>query len=236
MLFIEQCYRFLKPGGILAIVVPDGILTNSTSQYVRDWIEEHYRIISVVSLPQTAFAATGAGVKSSVMFLMKLSTEQTDRVISSKINLQDRLWEKPEYSKEIQRLENEKQRIITNQEGFDIMALPEEGENYISLQAASNDKAKKKIIEKTEAFKNWKAEVSVLFNEKINEVKDNLQDEYLASVGNEISNYDILMAIAEDIGYDATGRKTGKNELTTIAEELAEFINQVKNNKEPFFV
>lgn len=236
VLFIEQCHRFLKPGGILAIVVPDGILTNSTSQYVRDWIEEHYRIISVVSLPQTAFAATGAGVKSSVMFLMKLSTEQTDRVISSKINLQDKLWEKPEYSKEIQRLENEKQRIITNQEGFDIRALPEEGEDYISLQAAPNDKAKKKIIEKTESFKNWKAEVSVLFNEKMNEVKDNLQDEYLASIANEVSNYDILMAIAEDIGYDATGRKTGKNELTTIAEELAEFINQIKNNKEPFFV
>lgn len=236
VLFIEQCYWFLKPGGILAIVVPDGILTNSTSQYVRDWIEEHYRIISVVSLPQTAFSATGAGVKSSVMFLMKLSTEQTDRVIASKLNLQDRLWEKPEYSLEIQRLESEKQRIIADHEGFDIMSLPEESEDYISIQAASNDRAKKKLIEKTEAFKNWKADVSSIFNEKINEVKDNLQDEYLASIANEVSNYDILMAIAEDIGYDATGRKTGRNELTTIAEELSEFINQVKSNKDPFFV
>jgi type I restriction enzyme M protein len=30
VLFIEQCYKFLKPGGYLAIVVPDGILTNSS--------------------------------------------------------------------------------------------------------------------------------------------------------------------------------------------------------------
>jgi type I restriction enzyme M protein len=41
ILFIEQCHRFLKDGGILAMVVPDGVLTNSGSQYVRDWIEEH---------------------------------------------------------------------------------------------------------------------------------------------------------------------------------------------------
>jgi type I restriction enzyme M protein len=30
VLFIEQCWNFLKPGGFLAIVIPDGILTNSS--------------------------------------------------------------------------------------------------------------------------------------------------------------------------------------------------------------
>ena len=61
VLFIEQCHRFLKPGGYLAMVIPDSILTNSSMQYVRDWIEEHWRILAVVSLPQFAFAANGAG-------------------------------------------------------------------------------------------------------------------------------------------------------------------------------
>jgi type I restriction enzyme M protein len=69
VLFIEQCHRFLKPGGYLAMVIPDSILTNSSMQYVRDWIEERWRIVAVVSLPQFAFAANGAGVKSSVLFL-----------------------------------------------------------------------------------------------------------------------------------------------------------------------
>jgi type I restriction enzyme M protein len=236
VLFIEQCYRFLKPGGILAIVIPDGILTNSTSQYVRDWIEEHYRIISVVSLPQTAFSANGAGVKSSVMFLMKLTEKQTEQIVVAKQKLQDTLWERPEFSKEIQKLENEKQRIIKDHEGFDSSTISEEGEDYVLLQTAFNEKTKKKLIEKTEAFRNWKAEVSLLYNEKINEIKDNLQDEYLTSIGNEITNYDMVMAIAEDIGYDATGRKTGKNELTKIAKELSNFIIHIKTNKEPFFV
>jgi type I restriction enzyme M protein len=34
-------------------------------------LEEMYRIVAVVSMPQTAFSATGAGVKSSVLFLRK---------------------------------------------------------------------------------------------------------------------------------------------------------------------
>lgn len=235
VLFIEQCYRFLKPGGILAIVVPDGILTNSTSQYVRDWIEEYYRIISVVSLPQTAFAANGAGVKSSVMFLMKLSPAQTEQIKAAKESLQESLWLKPEYSQAIQLLEAKKQQILREHEGFDVSSIPEESEDYIAIAAAANERAKKKLIEKTEVFKAWKAEVSQLYNEKISEVKDNLQDEYLAAVGGVVVNYDILMAIAEDIGYDATGRKTGKNELLPIAEELSNFIEQIKEDKESFF-
>jgi type I restriction-modification system DNA methylase subunit len=62
---------FLKADGFLAIVIPDGVLTNSTLQYARDWIAQHFRIVAIVSMPQTAFTATGAGVKSSVMFLRK---------------------------------------------------------------------------------------------------------------------------------------------------------------------
>lgn len=69
VLFIEQDYKFLKEGGYLAIVLPDGILTNSTMQYVRTQIEDWFRIVAVVSMPQTAFMANGAGVKSSVLFL-----------------------------------------------------------------------------------------------------------------------------------------------------------------------
>lgn len=69
VLFIEQDYKFLKEGGYLAIVLPDGILTNSSMQYVRTQIEDWFRIVAVISMPQTAFAANGAGVKSSVLFL-----------------------------------------------------------------------------------------------------------------------------------------------------------------------
>ena len=71
ILFLERCWQFLKPGGRMAIVLPDGILTNSSLQTVRDWFLEHYHLLAVVSLPQFAFAHYGAGVKASLMFLQK---------------------------------------------------------------------------------------------------------------------------------------------------------------------
>lgn len=71
ILFIERCYEYLKEKGRMAIVLPDGILTNTTLQYVRDFIMEHFRINAIVSIPQIAFSHYGAGVKCSLLFLTK---------------------------------------------------------------------------------------------------------------------------------------------------------------------
>ena len=71
VLFIERCSHYLKIGGRMAIVLPDGILTNATLQYVRDFIMENFIINAIVSIPQTAFSHYGAGVKCSLLFLTK---------------------------------------------------------------------------------------------------------------------------------------------------------------------
>lgn len=72
VLFIERIWEFLKPAvGRAAIVLPDGILTNSSSQYVRDFLLERFQLLAVVSLPQAAFAHFGAGVKASIIFVRK---------------------------------------------------------------------------------------------------------------------------------------------------------------------
>ena len=49
--------------------------------------------------------------------------------------------------------------------------------------------------------------------------------EYQQAKQKELADYPIFMAIAEEIGYDATGKKTAVNELETIGEELKKFIN-----------
>jgi type I restriction enzyme M protein len=122
ILFIERCIDFVKPKtGEIAIVLPDGILTNSSLQYVRDFIMERCRILAVVSLPQFAFSHFGAGVKSSLVFL---------------------------------RRRGEKERL---------------------------------------------------------------------------EKYPIFMAIAEHIGYDATGREDMQNDLDKIAEEYKSFLKNPKN-------
>ena len=72
ILFIERCIEFLKHGtGRMAIVLPDGILTNSSLQSVRNFLMEKCQILAIVSLPQFTFTHFGAGVKSSLVFIRK---------------------------------------------------------------------------------------------------------------------------------------------------------------------
>ncbi len=229
VLFLEQCHNFLKEGGYLSIVIPDGILTNSSQQYIRDWIEEKYRIVSVVSLPQTAFSANGAGVKSSVLFLKKYSQKQSEKVRAIKRRIQDRLWERNEYSGEYRRLAKEKSDKTKNYEGLDSY-LPEEVDWDELDKKALND------LRRTEEYKTWKSDISTYYKEQTEELKERLHEEYLSSFGSELANYQIFMAIAEDIGYDATGRKTKTNELKQIGNELTSFIESIENKEEDFFV
>ena len=72
VLFLERVHHFLKPGGRAAIVLPDGILTNSSLQGVRDWLLSKFQLLAVVSLPQFAFSHYDAGVKASIVFLRRL--------------------------------------------------------------------------------------------------------------------------------------------------------------------
>jgi len=124
ILFIERAIDFVKQEtGQIGIVLPDGILTNSSLQYVRDFIMERCQILAIVSLPQFAFTHYGAGVKASLVFLRR------------------------------------------------------------------------------------KAE------------------------GEELDNYPIFMAIAEHIGYDATGRKDPQNDLDKILEEYKKFQENPENYK-----
>ena len=78
ILFLERIHSFLKPGsGRAAVVLPDGILTNSSLQGVRHWILEHFQLLAVVSLPQFAFQHYDAGVKASIVFLRRLDHGET---------------------------------------------------------------------------------------------------------------------------------------------------------------
>jgi len=78
ILFIERCLQFLKDGGRMAIVLPDGDLTNSSLSYIRQWIRDNARILAVVSLPPETFIPYGAGVKASVLFLQKLPKKELE--------------------------------------------------------------------------------------------------------------------------------------------------------------
>ena len=211
VLFIEQCHNFLNENGFLAIVVPDGVLTNSSLQYVRNSIEEWFRIVAVVSMPQTAFAHTGAGVKSSVLFLRKWKSSKTQEIKNLKQTILDKVKKDNNFLNTVEKLNKEKKDIIKTHKGF---------EN-------TTEETDKKAIEKTDEFKEWKKEITDIYNQKINDFKEDLADKYLALKQEKMSDYQIFMAIAEDIGYDATGKPTGNNELEVVEKELSRFINHI---------
>ena len=83
VLFIDRCLQLLRPGGRLLIVLPDGILCNSGDKYVREYLmgtknEETGRFVggkaivkAVVSLPPVTFRLSGAGAKTSFLYLQK---------------------------------------------------------------------------------------------------------------------------------------------------------------------
>ena len=74
-LFIERCLQFLKPGGRLAIVLPDSILGNPGLEYIRQWLIEKTRIVASVDLHKDAFQP-GNGTQTSVLILQKKTHEE----------------------------------------------------------------------------------------------------------------------------------------------------------------
>lgn len=81
VLFIEQCYNFLKPGGRLAIVLPDGILGNPNTEYVRDWILKRFKLLASIDLPVETFLPQ-VGVQASLLFLQKKTQAERDAAIN----------------------------------------------------------------------------------------------------------------------------------------------------------
>ena len=279
ILFLERCFDFLKwETGKLAIVLPDGILTNSSLQYVRDYIERHFQILAVVSLPQIAFSHYGAGVKTSILFLRKFSEQEYERYQAAI----DQIAKKNEaiYVPKIEELEGERRTLITrgspaqvdttetyrrqfmtildsidalNQKldkpptkkiqtlstfffpkteptptrEFELYDLQTARAELKAQTSALNALEKEyKAAFKTAADPQWESQVKAEYKEKIDAVKEEWADKDAEDIREwvrENANHPIFMAIAERIGYDATGRKDPVNDLDTICEEYRKF-------------
>jgi type I restriction enzyme M protein len=74
ILFIERNLSFVKPGGRLALVLPQGRFNNSSDKRIRDYMAEHCRILAVVGLHGNVFKPH-TGTKTSVIFLQKWNAD-----------------------------------------------------------------------------------------------------------------------------------------------------------------
>lgn len=71
----------------------------------------------------------------------------------------------------------------------------------------------------------WNSDLLAMYADKVDELKNRLTEEYQLTKQKQLPDYPIFMAIAEQIGYDATGKKIAVNELDIIGEELKKFID-----------
>lgn len=78
ILFIERNLDFLRPGGRMAVVLPQGRFNNSTDKYIRDFIRERCRILGVVGLHGNVFKPH-TGTKTSVFLVQKWDEKDCPR-------------------------------------------------------------------------------------------------------------------------------------------------------------
>lgn len=75
ILFIERALSMIKPGGRMAIVLPQGVLNNTNMQNIREWLLDKARLLAVVGLHVNTFKPH-TGTKTSVLFLQKWGTDE----------------------------------------------------------------------------------------------------------------------------------------------------------------
>jgi len=71
ILFIERCWKMLRPEGRLAIILPEGYLSTAAHGYVRQWILDHFVVRSVVELPRRIFVKSNADLRSNIVVAEK---------------------------------------------------------------------------------------------------------------------------------------------------------------------
>lgn len=76
ILFIERALQLLVPGtGRMAMVIPNGILNNPSTAYVRNWLLTRAQILAVVDMHRDLFQP-GNDTQTSMVLMRRLSTEE----------------------------------------------------------------------------------------------------------------------------------------------------------------
>jgi type I restriction enzyme M protein len=77
VLFIERALAWLKPGGRMGIVLPNGILGNPGDEYIRWWVLRHSQVLASIDLPIEVFIVeANVSILTSLLFLRKKSDHE----------------------------------------------------------------------------------------------------------------------------------------------------------------
>jgi type I restriction enzyme M protein len=71
VLFLERFVHLLKPGGVCAVVLPQGIFTNEKMSFIRTWLLQNTIVSGIVFLPKKVFTSEGAAAYTTLLFFRK---------------------------------------------------------------------------------------------------------------------------------------------------------------------
>ncbi len=184
ILFLNRSLQFIRPGGRMAIVLPQGLLNNTNAEYIRRFIIEEARILAVVGLHGNTFKPH-TGTKTSVLFLQKYTDEEKQKTQKIKAKYEG------EWGNLIEELK-EKYQDVNWDTSIDERDLPEELKSFIDTYFETREELEEEIegleVEDSEDIQEvrGKKPLGVLV-EEIQETK-NLLEEKQEDLNNESSN------------------------------------------------
>ena len=78
VVFTERFVRLAKPGGLIAVIVPESIVASDRLGPFRIWLLGKMDLLASVSLPPKIFTGVGANAKTSVVFARRRVQDQPD--------------------------------------------------------------------------------------------------------------------------------------------------------------
>jgi type I restriction enzyme M protein len=156
-LFIERCLQFLKPGGRMAIVLPDSILGAPGLGYIRQWLMEKAHIVGSADLHPDTFQPH-TGVQTSILVLQKKTLEEIEE--------EQRTGNMRPYNMFMAMVE----KVGHDKRGNTTYERDEDGNEILIPIEAEDEEGRKQRMEKVindqsrhvpEAFRQWKKEEGI---------------------------------------------------------------------------
>jgi len=187
ILFLERSLHLIRPGGRMAIVLPQGLLNNTNTEYIRSFIIEEARIIAVVGLHGNTFKPH-TGTKTSVLFLQKYTDEEKEKIEKIQFKYENK-WD--EFISELK----EKYGEVNWEKNVNELDLPEEFNSFLESyfesreeveEVENEERDEEEESEEVKEEKKGKRSLSALIQEK-NELEDALREreEELENVEND---------------------------------------------------
>jgi len=164
ILFLERSLQFIKPGGRMAIILPQGLFNNRNSEHIRRFIIDEARILAVVGLHINTFKPH-TGTKTSVLFLRKYTEEEKEKIQQIRAKYESE-WE--EFLKELKK----KYQNLSWDSQLNEEEIPKELNSFLESYFESREEIEELSIEENKVEKieekenKGKKPLAILLHEK----------------------------------------------------------------------